>query len=117
MTTKRIVNGQRVSIPELVDSALAAADVRMASAYWGSEIERARQSLRYMGHTSPDEELVTRYARETVILAALARTTGANFSGQIGKISFSSRERAIADVESYLNRRNQGQRSRWTASH
>lgn len=117
MTTKRTVNGQRFSIPELVDSALAAADARMASAYWGGEIERAQQSLRYMGHSSPDEALVTRYARETVILTALQKVTGANFSGQIGKIGFSSREQAIADVESYLNRRNQGQRSRWTASH
>jgi hypothetical protein len=56
-------------------------------------------------------------AREMAMLRKLGYITKANFEGQLGKISFSSRERTIADVQSYLNRRNQGQRSRWSASH
>lgn len=111
MTSKRTIRGQQYDVAQIVDGAIAAADNMTL------DTESARQSLRRLGCQNPSDEIVTRYARETAILGNLARTTGANFGSQIGKIGFGSREQAIADVESYLNRRNQGQRAAWTASH
>jgi hypothetical protein len=109
MTTKRTVNGQQYNIAQVVDEAVAAADAT------SPDLEAARQSLARLGHRNPSDEIVTRYARETAILETLSNITGAAFSSQIGKISFTSRERTIADVESYLNRRIQGQHARWTS--
>jgi hypothetical protein len=111
MAAKRQIRGETYNVAELVDSAIAAADSMVL------DLENARQCLGYMGHRNPSDEMVTRYARESAILAVMTRATGAAFSGQIGKIRFTDREQTIADVNSYLNRRNQGQRSRWTASH
>ncbi len=107
IAANRTIKGQKHNVPQIVDAAIAASDRQPL------DTEAARQSLLRMGHRSPDKVLVTRYARETAILAALERTTGANFTGQIGKISFASRERTLADVESYLNRRIHGQRVRY----
>jgi hypothetical protein len=110
MAATRTINGTKYNIAKLVDDAITAADSMTL------DLSKARQSLAYLGNRNPTDELVTRYARETAILATLARMTGANFANQIGKIGFSSREQAIADVESYLNRRIQGQHARWTAN-
>jgi hypothetical protein len=109
MNAKRTVNGQQFSIDQIVDEAIAAA------ATMPLDTERARQSLVYWGHQNPSEEVITRYAQDYNILTAMQRMTGANFTGQMGKISFASRERTIADVGSYLNRRIQGQHARWTS--
>lgn len=111
MNDKRQINGTRRSITELVDEAMASADSQPL------DMEKARQSLMYLGHRNPEDHLVIKYARESAICAALSRMTGANFKGQLGKIDFSSREQAIAGVHSYLDRRNQGQHSRWAESH
>jgi len=108
MNDKRQIANAKYSVSQIVDDAIATAD-NMAL-----NTDAARASLARMGHQNPAVELVTRYARETAILSALARTTGANFAGQIGKISFANREATINDVHSYLNRRIQGQHARWT---
>ena len=109
MSNKRQIRGERYNIEELVRSAIAAADSQAL------DTEAAHTALARMGHNNPSGELVTRYARETAILAVLSRETGANFSNQIGKIDFSSIETAVAGANAYLNRRNAGHRARWTA--
>lgn len=109
MTTRQI-NGKKYDVAELVNSAIEKASSKSLN------LEIARRGLMYLGHEKPDDELVIQYARETAILDALARATGANFGNQIGKIDFSDTEKAIASVEKYLNRRIQGQRARWTAN-
>jgi hypothetical protein len=111
MKTNRTIKGAEYNVPELVQNAIAAADSQTLNT------ESARNSLLRMGHNNPSDELLARYARESAILVDLARTTGANFENQIGKIDFSSTERAIAGVQSYLNRRIAGQHHKWTANH
>ena len=108
-TAKRTIRGEQYNIAELVDGAIAAADGRTL------DTDAARKSLAFLGHSSPSDALVNQYARENAILAELARTTGAGgFNGQIGKISFDDRDRAIEQVNSYLNRRNSANHARWT---
>lgn len=111
MADKRTINGTKYNVAELVDSILSTIDNQLLN------LEKASKSLTLLGHRNPDSATIARYARESVILDALSRETGANFSGQIGKIDFSNRERAIAGVEAYLNRRLAGQHARWTANH
>ena len=107
MTTTRTINKQKYNVRELVEKAISDAYVTERN------LESARKSLSYLGNANPDDETVTRYAREYSILRELQCETGANFTGQIGKISFSDLETTIANVEAYLNRRNAGRRSRW----
>ena len=106
-TAKRTIRGEQYNIEALVDSAIAAADSRTL------DTEKARNSLAFLGNRNPSDAQVNQYARESAILAELQRTTGAAFNGQIGKISFTDRDKTISDVNSYLNRRNAGHRSRW----
>lgn len=106
-TAKRTIRGEQYNISELIDGAIAAADSRTL------DTDKARQSLAFLGNRNPSDAQVNQYARESAILAELQRTTGAAFSGQIGKISFASRDAAVSQVNAYLNRRNAGQRSRW----
>ena len=108
MTIKRTISGTKYNIAELVDNAIAAVDTQAL------DLETASKSLARLGHRNPDAEIIARYARESAILKILADETGANFSNQIGKINFSSREKTISGVESYLNRRIHGQHARWT---
>lgn len=111
MADKRQIKGTQYNVAELVQNAIAAADSQALN------LEKARKSLAYYNPNATDEQ-VTRYARETAILTALARATGAyGFEGQIGKIDFSSTEKAIAGVNAYLSRRNSARGARWTASH
>lgn len=107
-TAKRTIAGQRYNVAELVDSAISAADSRALNT------DAARTALARMGHSSPADALVIRYARESAILAELAHTTGAAFTGQIGKIAFDNRDKAISQVNAYLNRRIAGQRANWS---
>ena len=111
MAAKRQIRGEKYNVAELVDEAIAAVDST------NLDLEAAREALARLGHQNPADALVIRYARESAILDILARTTGAQFAGQIGKINFSDREQAIRGVNSYLNRRIHGQRARWGASH
>lgn len=106
-TAKRTIRGEQYNISELVDGAIAAADSKTL------DTNAARKSLALLGNRNPSDAVVNQYARESAILAELQRETGAAFSGQVGKIGFANRDKAIAQVNSYLNRRIQGQRSRW----
>ena len=111
MSQKRQINGTKHNIPELVDQAIDAAEI-------GSlDLEKVKSSLRFMGHGNPSDELIQRYAQETAILKTLEKLTGANFSNQIGKIDFSSRETVIADIDAYLSRRVAGQHAKWSENH
>jgi hypothetical protein len=111
MNAKRQIRGTEYNVAELVQNAIAADGQAL-------NLEKARQSLAYIGNRNPTDEQVTRYARETVILSNLAQATGAyGFENQIGKIDFSSTEKAIDNVNAYLSRRNQAHRARWTESH
>lgn len=107
-TTKRTIRGEQYNIGDLVDGAIATIDGRTL------DTSAAREALARLGHRNPADALVNQYARESAILAELQRTTGAAFSGQIGKISFANRERAIEQVNNYLSRRNSAQRAGWT---
>lgn len=107
MADKRTIRGEKYSIEQLIDSAIATVDAGTL------DTDAARSYLMRMGHTNPAEELVNTVARDTAILNLMTRTTGASFNGQIGKISFVNRDRAIEQSNAYLNRRNAGHRSRW----
>lgn len=107
MAAKRTIRGEQYNISELVDGAIAAVDGRTL------DTDAARKSLALLGNSKPSDALVSQYARESAILAELQSQTGAAFSGQIGKIGFTNRDKAISQVNSYLNRRNSAQRSRW----
>lgn len=106
-TVKRTIRGEKYDIAAVVDEAISTVDAQPLNT------EDARNYLRIMGHTAPTDELVNRVAREKAILARMQRATGASFSGQLGKISFDDRNEAIRQANAYLDRRNQGQRSRW----
>ena len=106
---KRQIRGEKYDISEIVIEAISSVDAQK-----NLDTDGARAALQTMGHANPDQKLVTRYARESAILAILAEKTGANFRNQLGKIDFSSNEKAIAGINSYLNRRNAGHRARWT---
>jgi hypothetical protein len=96
----------------MVQTAITAADSQSLN------LEKAKTSLAYIGNRNPTDEQVARYARETAILSKLAQETSAyGFENQIGKIDFSSTEKAISGVDAYLSRRNQAHRARWTSSH
>jgi hypothetical protein len=110
MNAKRQIKGSQYNVAELVRDAIIAADSQPLN------LEKARKSLGYLGNTNPTDELVARYARETAILAHLARATGAyGFENQVGKINFTTTETAIAGVNAYLSRRNSARQSRWNA--
>jgi len=112
MNSKRQIKGEQYDVTELVTNAIAEANSQPLN------IEAARKSLAYRGNNNPTDEQLQRYARETAILNKLARATGAfGFENQIGKIDFSSVDAAIVGVNSYLNRRIQGNRARWTENH
>lgn len=107
MADNRQINGITYNIAELVDNAITSADNMEL------DLSAARKSLSILGNNNPSDTLVIKFSRETAILKILSRETGANFDGQIGKIDFSSRDRAVAGVNSYLNRRISGQHQRW----
>lgn len=104
MNSKRTVRGEKYDVAQLVNDAMNVAQPDTAA---------ATAALQRMGHASPAPELVNRYARDRAILVELERTTGAAFSGQVGKISFDNVDTATRQVNAYLDRRNAGQRSRW----
>ena len=104
MTTKRTIRGEKYDVAQLVNDAVAAAQ---------PDTTAATAALQRMGHADPAPELVSRYARDTAVLAELQRATGAAFAGQIGKIGFDNTDSAIKQVNAYLNRRNAGYRSQW----
>lgn len=106
-TTKRTIRGERYDIAAVVDESIAAVDAGTL------DTADADAYLRRMGHTAPAPELVARVAREKAILARMQKATGASFSGQLGNISFENRDTAIRQANAYLDRRNQGHRSRW----
>lgn len=107
MTAKRQIQGQQYNVEELVDGAIAQVNDMTL------DVDGARASLTRLGHRNPTDAIVTKYARESAILSILARQTGANFDNQIGKIDFSNRQTAIADVDAYLWRRVHGMRSNY----
>lgn len=106
-STKRTIRGEQYNVSQIVDEAIAAVDAGTL------DTADADAYLRRMGHTAPAPELVNRVAREKAILARMQKATGASFTGQLGNISFESRDKAIEQANAYLNRRNAGHRSRW----
>ncbi len=102
----RIINGKKFNTADLVNEALQKASET------DLDLEKAREWLAYYYHTS-DEDAILRYATETEILKILDRMTGANFGGQIGKWNMGTAESIHDEMNSYLNRRIQGRRSRW----
>jgi len=79
-----------------------------------NDLPAARAALTRMGHSNPSDALVRDYATQTRVLGNISRITGSNALGQLGKWDFSSANSILRSFDSYLNRRIQGQRSRWT---
>jgi hypothetical protein len=77
------------------------------------DLDGARAALQRLGHSAPTAEQVETYAYQMAVLTALAALTGANTTAQIGKWNFASAQSVHDAFNSYLNRRVQGQRSRW----
>lgn len=77
------------------------------------DLEGARTALQRLGHSAPTAEQVESYAYQVAVLTALQALTGANTTAQIGKWPFASAQSVHDAFNSYLNRRVQGQRSRW----
>jgi hypothetical protein len=77
------------------------------------DLDGARAALQRLGHSDPASEMVESYAYQVAVLAALQSLTGASTGGQIGKWNFTSAQSVHDAFNSYLNRRVQGQRSRW----
>lgn len=107
MMSRRTIRGEKYNIEQIVDSAIRTVDAGTLN------INAARRSLAVLGHTNPTDAMVNQYARDKDILAILTKQTGAAFNGQIGKIEFTNRDKAVSQVDAYLNRRNAGNRSRW----
>ena len=106
MANTRQINGTQYNVEALVDEALAA-ELTI-------DMNAARAALARLGHRTPDEALVSRYARESAILNYLGEKTGARFDNQVGKIDLSNRAAAIDGVQSYLWRRVHGQRRNYS---
>ena len=104
MTAKRQINNQKFDVNLIVDEAFAAGETAI-NPDW------ARQQIARLGCTNPTDAQMVEYT----MLNHMERATGAYFRGQFGRgtIDFSSREAAIAGVNSYLTRRNNGYRIRW----
>ena len=77
------------------------------------DLDGARAALQRLGHSDPASEMVESYAYQVVVLAEIAALTGATTATQIGKWDFRSAQSVHDAFNSYLNRRVQGQRSRW----
>jgi glycyl-tRNA synthetase beta subunit len=107
----RQVAGEKINTADVVRQALEMVNGQALNT------AAAVESLKRLGHTNPAQALVERYARESAILAALEKLTGANVTGQIGKWDMSTEEKIHAAFNSYLNRRIAGQHARWSASH
>ena len=103
----RQIRGHKFDIAQLVSNAVSTVDGMTLNT------DEAEQKLRFWGHRNPSAELVAQYARELAILGLLERATGAAFTRQLGNIEFTSLETAIRQANEYLDRRNQGHRSRW----
>jgi len=77
------------------------------------DLAAAEDKLRSYGHTNPEQTLIERLAYELAVLAELQKLTGASCTSQVGKWDFTSTETIYASLDSYLNRRVAGMRSRW----
>lgn len=108
---KRQIRGGKYDVESLVRNAMLS--VRVTS----HDKEDAIKALQRLGHRNPSPSLVEKYARETNILKSLERKTGARFTGQLGKIDFSSHASAVRGVNAYLTRRFKGHQARWGQTH
>ena len=103
----RQVANRRINTAAVVNEAIARANGQAL------DLDGARAALQRLGHSAPTAEHIERYAYEVAVLAALEALTGANTTGQIGRWDFASAQTLHDAFNRYLNRRVQGQRSRW----
>jgi hypothetical protein len=107
----RTINGEKFDTAQLVNETIE--QVRSLSDAGNLDLASARKSLSYLGQLNPSDDLVLRYATQVAMLKILGGKTNANFEGQIGKWNMSSAETIHQAMSAYLDRRIQGQRSRW----
>jgi len=105
--TKRIIRGETHDTADIVNEAIS--QVRELVL----DLDAARSSLKWVNPNATDDQ-VLRYATEKALLVILGSLTGANFEGQLGKWNTSTAESIHSEVNSYLNRRIQGQKANWT---
>ena len=103
----RQVANRQINTATVVNEAIARANGRAL------DLDGARLALQRLGHSDPTAEHIERYAYEVAVLAALEEITGASTMQQIGKWDFRSAQAIHDAFNHYLNRRVQGQRSRW----
>ena len=104
----RQIAGQKVNTADVVNAAIEYANVAE-----NLDTEGAVKALQALGHTSPAEHIVETYAFQMAILAHLEQATRAACTRQIGKWKMDSAQAILSGFDHYLNRRIQGQRSRW----
>lgn len=105
----RTIAGKRVNTAEAVNAAIASANKQTL------DLDTARTRLASLGNRNAPDAVVRDYARQSAVLQQLQRITGANTTGQLGKWDFASAQTIHNAFNSYLGRRIQGQRSRYTA--
>ena len=103
----RQVANRKVNTATVVNEAITLANAQAL------DLDGARAALQRLGHSAPTAEQVETYAYQMAVLTALQALTGANTTGQIGRWDFRSAQSVHDAFNSYLNRRVQGQRSRW----
>ena len=103
----RQVANRQINTATVVNEAIARANGRAL------DLDGARLALQRLGHSDPTAEHIERYAYEVAVLAALEEITGASATQQIGRWDFASAQTLHDAFNRYLNRRVQGQRSRW----
>jgi primosomal protein N'' len=106
--TSRQVANRQINTATVVNEAIAQANGQAL------DLDGAREALRKLGQSNPAADVVESYAYQVAVLAALETLTGASTTQQIGKWDFRSAQSIHDAFNSYLSRRVQGQRSRWT---
>jgi len=104
----RQVAGQRINSADVVNQSLDAAKKMPL------DLDGARNALQHLGHKSPPDALIQRYAHEQRILKAIEKMTGANATGQSGKWNMSTADTLHRDFNKYLWRRVHGIRQSWS---
>ena len=106
--TSRQVANRQINTATVVNEALTMVNGQALA------LDAARAALARLGNATPAEALVESYAYQVAVLAALEALTGAATSAQVGKWDFRSAQTLHDAFNSYLSRRVQGQRARWT---
>jgi hypothetical protein len=109
----RQIGGNKYDTAEVVNNALIEAQKKEDAGQL--DLKTSESMLRSYGHKNPTPELIHELARQNMIQKEIdAAVPGANTGGQVGKWKFDSAQTIHDNFNSYLERRIQGQKARWT---